>query len=88
MDVTEIKIDAKEEDIDVPYTSMSSKDLNDLKALFQQSMDHYQKILNDITALKEGDIRAINLCMDEVKKDMAEIDEALAQKLIKGTTAT
>lgn len=62
---------------------MSSKDLNDLKTLFQQSMDHYQKILIDVTALKEGDIRAIHLCMNEVKKDLAEIEEALAQKLIK-----
>jgi len=88
MDVTEIKIDAKLDDIDVPYTSMSSKDLNDLKALFQQSMDHYQKILIDVTALKEGDIRAINLCMAEVKKDIAEIDEALAQKLIKDADTT
>ena len=74
---------AQLEDMDVPYTSMSSKDLNDLKTLFQQSMDHYQKILIDVTALKEGDIRAIHLCMNEVKKDLAEIEEALAQKLIK-----
>lgn len=88
MDVTEIKINAKEDDIDVPYTSMSSKDLNDLKTLFQQSLDHYQKILVDVTALKEGDLRAINLCMNEVKKDIAEIDEALAQKLTKETSPT
>ena len=67
---------------------MSSKDLNDLKTLFQQSMDHYQKILIDVTALKEGDIRAIHLCMNEVKKDLAEIEEALAQKLIKGSADT
>jgi ferritin len=67
---------------------MSSKDLNDLKTLFQQSLDHYQKILVDVTALKEGDLRAINLCMNEVKKDIAEIDEALAQKLIKETATT
>jgi len=87
MDVTDTKTDDKD-DIDVPYTSMSSNDLNALKALFQQSMDHYQKILIDVTALKEGDIRAINLCMAEVKKDIAEIDEALSQKLIKDVAAT
>jgi hypothetical protein len=76
------------DDIDVPYTSMSSKDLHALKGLFQQSMDHYQKILLDVTALKEGDIRAIHLCMNEVKKDIAEIEQALSQKLIKDGTAT
>jgi len=78
------------EDIDVPLTAMSSDDLKQLKVLYNQSYEHYKKLLNDaalMTGLKEGDILAVKLCMAEVEKDIKEIDDLIdSKKLIKGET--
>ena len=67
-----------EEDIDVPLTSMSADDLRQLKHLYDQSRTHYLKILEDTSALKEGDILAVKLCLGEVEKDIEEIDGLIA----------
>ena len=78
------------EDIDVPLTAMSSDDLKQLKVLYNQSYEHYKKLLNDaelMTGLKEGDILAVKLCMAEVEKDIKEIDDLIdSKKLIKDQT--
>jgi len=80
------------EDIDVPLTAMSSDDLKQLKVLYNQSYEHYKKLLNDatlMTGLKEGDILAVKLCMAEVEKEIKEIDDLIdSKKLIKGETDT
>lgn len=62
------------EDIDVPLTSMSADDLRQLKHLYDQSRTHYLNILRDTSALKEGDILAVKLCLAEVEKEIEEID--------------
>jgi hypothetical protein len=66
------------DDIDVPLTSMSPDDLRQLKHLYEQSRAHYVKILEDTSALKEGDILAVKLCLGEVEKEIEEIDSLIA----------
>ena len=64
-------------DIDVPLTSMSADDLRQLKHLYEQSRNHYLKILEDTSSLKEGDILAVKLCLAEVDKEIQEIDSLI-----------
>ena len=66
------------EDIDVPLTSMSADDLRQLRHLYEQSRAHYVKILEDTSALKEGDILAVKLCLAEVDTEIQEIDRLIA----------
>lgn len=60
--------------------SFSEKELQQLKELTVQSLEHYTKILADkdiLEKLKEGDKLALRLCFEETEKDLKEIDEFL-----------
>lgn len=60
--------------------SFSEKELQQLKELTVQSLEHYSKILADkdiIEKLKEGDKLALRLCFEETQNDLKEIDEFL-----------
>ena len=60
--------------------SFSEKELQQLKELTVQSLEHYTKILADkdiIEKLKEGDKLALRLCFEETQNDLKEIDEFL-----------
>jgi hypothetical protein len=70
----------QEEPVDVPLTDMSSNDLNQLKGLYEQSRTHYLTILKDTSALKEGDILAVKMCLAEVEKEINDINIIIATK--------
>lgn len=60
--------------------SFSEKELQQLKELTVQSLEHYTKILADkdiLEKLKDGDKLALRLCFEETEKDLKEIDEFL-----------
>ena len=60
--------------------SFSEKELQQLKELTVQSLEHYSKILADkdiIEKLKDGDKLALRLCFEETQNDLKEIDEFL-----------
>ena len=67
------------DDIDVPLTSMSVDDLRKLKGLYEQSVRHYESMLKE--KLKEGDILAVKMCMEELEQEMREIDLIIANKI-------
>ena len=72
--------DASEEPADVPLTDMTSDDLRQLKGLYEQSRTHYLTILKDTSALKDGDILAVRMCLAEVEKEINDIDAIIATK--------
>ena len=60
--------------------SFSEKELQQLKELTVQSLEHYTQILADkdiLEKLKDGDKLALRLCFEETEKDLKEIDEFL-----------
>ena len=60
--------------------SFSEKELQQLKELTVQSLEHYTKILADkdiLEKLKDGDKLALRLCFEETQNDLNEIDEFL-----------
>jgi hypothetical protein len=60
--------------------SFSEKELQQLKELTVQSLEHYTKILADkdiLEKLKDGDKLALRLCFEETEKDLKEIEEFL-----------
>jgi hypothetical protein len=60
--------------------SFSEKELQQLKELTVQSLEHYSKILADkdiLEKLKDGDKLALRLCFEETQNDLKEIDEFL-----------
>jgi len=69
-----------EEPVDVPLTEMSANDLRQLKGLYEQSRTHYLTILKDTSALKEGDILAVKMCLAEVEKEINDINIIIATK--------
>ena len=70
----------EEEPVDIPLTDMSSNDLRQLKGLYEQSRTHYLTILKDTSALKDGDILAVKMCLAEVEKEIDDIDAIIATK--------
>jgi hypothetical protein len=68
------------EPVDVPLTDMSSDDLRQLKGLYEQSRTHYLTILKDTSALKDGDILAVKMCLAEVEKEINTINLIIATK--------
>jgi hypothetical protein len=69
------------DDIVEDITTYSVGDLNQLKTLFTQSLDHYNGLLKDeklISSLKEGDLMALKLCLKETQDQIKEIDDAIA----------
>ena len=74
MDELDIGIDIKEYSLD---------DLNQLKHLFTQSLDHYTGLLKDeklMSTLKDGDLMALKLCLKETQDQIKEIDDVIATK--------
>ena len=60
--------------------SFSEKELEQLKELTVQSLEHYSKILADkdiLEKLKDGDKLALRLCFEETERDLKEINEFL-----------
>jgi len=70
----------EEEPVDIPLIDMSSEDLRQLIGLYEQSRTHYLTILKDTTALKDGDILAVRLCLAEVEKEIQDIEAIIATK--------
>ena len=61
----------------------SIDELNQLKQLFTQSLDHYNSLLKDeklMATLKDGDLMALKLCLKETEDEIKEIDAIIAQK--------
>ena len=59
---------------------LTTKELEQLKELTLQSLNHYKKLLVDsetMATLKEGDKMALNLCFQETKKELESIEEQL-----------
>lgn len=64
-------------------TDYSIDELNQLKHLFTQSLDHYNGLLKDeklMSSLKEGDLMALKLCLKETEDQIKEIDDIIAKK--------
>ncbi len=64
-------------------TDYSIDELNQLKHLFTQSLDHYNGLLKDeklMSTLKEGDLMALKLCLKETEDQIKEIDHIIATK--------
>jgi hypothetical protein len=64
-------------------TDYSIDELNQLKHLFTQSLDHYNGLLKDeklMSTLKEGDLMALKLCLKETEDQIKEIDDIIATK--------
>ena len=58
----------------------SVDELNQLKSLFTQSLDHYTGLLKDeklMATLKDGDLMALKLCLKETEEQIKEIDDAI-----------
>ena len=64
-------------------TEYSIDELNQLKHLFTQSLDHYNGLLKDeklMASLKDGDLMALKLCLKETQDQIKEIDDAMENK--------
>lgn len=64
-------------------TEYSIDELNQLKHLFTQSLDHYNGLLKDeklMASLKDGDLMALKLCLKETQDQIKEIDDAMLNK--------
>jgi hypothetical protein len=80
------------DDVDMSHTEIedtrelveySIDELNQLKQLFTQSLDHYKSLLKDETlmaSLKDGDLMALKLCLKETEAQIKEIDDAITTK--------
>lgn len=58
----------------------SIDELNQLKHLFTQSLDHYKNLLKDeklMSTLKDGDLMALKLCLRETEAQIKEIDDVI-----------
>jgi len=71
-------------DIDIEDTrelvEYSIDELNQLKHLFTQSLDHYNGLLKDeklMATLKDGDLMALKLCLKETQEQIKEIEDAI-----------
>ena len=65
---------------DIDITAYSVDELNQLKTLFTQSLDHYNGLLKDeklMATLKDGDLMALKLCLKETEEQIKEIDDAI-----------
>jgi hypothetical protein len=65
-----------EEDIKT-YTE---NELNQLKELLEQSLNHYKTLVNDtklMETLKEGDVLALNLCLAETEVQINEVNDEI-----------
>ena len=56
----------------------SVSELKQLKDLLTQSQDHYKKILTE--PLKEGDLFALKLCLEETETQIKEVDDELKSR--------
>jgi len=64
----------------VDITAYSVDELNQLKTLFTQSLDHYNGLLKDeklMATLKDGDLMALRLCLKETEEQIKVIDDAI-----------
>ena len=76
-----LDVNMDELDIDIDIKEYSLDDLNQLKHLFTQSLDHYNGLLKDeklMATLKDGDLLALRLCLKETEDQIKEIDDAIA----------
>lgn len=58
----------------------SIDELNQLRTLFTQSLDHYTGLLKDeklMASLKDGDLMALKLCLKETQDQIKEIDDVI-----------
>jgi len=78
----ELDVNMDELDIgDIDIKEYSLDDLNQLKHLFTQSLDHYTGLLKNeklMATLKDGDLLALRLCLKETEDQIKEIDDAIA----------
>ena len=61
-------------------TDYSIDELNQLKHLFTQSLDHYNGLLKDeklMSTLKDGDLMALKLCLKETQDQIKQIDDSI-----------
>ena len=72
-----------QEEEDIPITSYSLKELNQLRELLMQSYTHYEKLLKDtvmVATLKEGDKYALQRCFEETDAEVKELDAEIASR--------
>lgn len=73
-------VESMDEIEDIDITAYSVDELNQLKTLFTQSLDHYNGLLKDeklMATLKDGDLMALKLCLKETEEQIKEIDDAI-----------
>ncbi len=73
----------------MPLSSYTEVELNQLRELTMQSLDHYTKLINDsamMESLKDGDRMALQLCYGQSKAEIDSIDEAIESKKLKPIT--
>lgn len=73
----------QEEEQDIPISSYSIKELNQLRELLMQSYTHYEKLLKDtamVATLKEGDKYALQRCFEETEAEVKELDAEIASR--------
>lgn len=67
----------EQEPQDIPISSYSIKELNQLRELLMQSYTHYEKLLKDtemVAKLKDGDKYALQRCFEETEAEVKELD--------------
>jgi hypothetical protein len=64
---------------DEELATYSLKELQQLKQMTEQSLDHYVKMLK-INSLKEGDKVALELCMKETLADIILLNKHIENK--------
>jgi hypothetical protein len=80
MSCTQI-VNTKEEE--VPLTSYSIDDLNQLNNLLTQSLNHYNSLFKDeklMATLKDGDIFALKLCLKETEAEMKLVSDEITSR--------
>jgi hypothetical protein len=58
----------------------TENELNQLKELLEQSLNHYKTLVNDtklMETLKEGDVLALNLCLAETEVQINEVNDEI-----------
>jgi hypothetical protein len=76
--------EGQEEQEDIPISSYSIKELNQLRELLMQSYTHYEKLLKDtamVNTLKEGDKYALQRCFEETEAEVKELDAEIASRI-------
>jgi hypothetical protein len=74
-------VNTKEEE--VPLTSYSIDDLNQLNNLLTQSLNHYNSLFKDeklMATLKDGDIFALKLCLKETEAEMKLVSDEITSR--------